>query len=110
MSNYYNISADEMRKFLKPEKGWMESTAGKELVFNYKIQSRPELLVKVYSGIKTLNEISRGCGKDAIRVCVINTKTNFGWIKCRRTYRTVGWQKNLKQNILDAIDLAKKRN
>lgn len=106
---YKNISLQEMRDFLKIEKGWNESVQGKEVVFSYNLKSFPFIVIKVYSGIKMETGISRGCGQDAIRVCAVNTKTNQGWISTARVYRVEGWMENLHKRVLDCIDAAKIR-
>jgi predicted protein tyrosine phosphatase len=110
MSHYTNISLDQMRDFLKPDKGWkLNNTQHKEVVFDFNIPSKPFLLVRVYSGIKSDTQISRGCGKDAIRVCAVNLARNKGWIKAKRVHRVEGWKENLKNRVLLVIDEAKKR-
>jgi hypothetical protein len=108
-SKYTNISIDEMRGFLKPDKGWKENgQQHKEFVFDYNLAKYPFILIRVYSGIVQSGE-SRGCGRDAIRICAVNLKTNRGWIKASRVYRVMGWQKNLKERVLEVIEQAKKR-
>ncbi len=113
MSRYQNITAAEMRDFLKVSKGWKEVgfdlSGTKEIVFEYPLKKYPFLVIKVCSGIKVGDEQSRDCGKDAIRVFAINTNTNKGWISTKRTYRTTGWKENLQTNILGCINEAENR-
>lgn len=109
MSTYYPISADEMRNHLKIEKGWYERVEGKEIVFVLKLERNPHIEIKVFSGILAGNEQSRNCGKDAIRVCAVNTKEKIGWIKSARVYRVMGWKENLKERVVQVISDAKKR-
>jgi hypothetical protein len=108
-STYYAITLTEMENFLKPEKGWKKEICGNEFVFLFVIPSRPELTIKVFSGIKSDSLFSRDCGKDALRVACINTTTNRGWIKSGRCNRVIGWQANLKAKILQVITDAKNR-
>ena len=92
-STYQNISFPEMRGFLQEEKGWRH----------------PEIEIKVYSGILAGNNQSRGCGKDAIRVCAVHVGKHIGWIKASRVYRVHGWKENLKERVLQVIKQAKGR-
>ncbi len=108
-STYVNISAENMRDFLKIEKGWKEGIVGKEISFDYSIIDHPFIVIRVCSGIRAQDQNSRAVGRDAIRVFAINTNTNQGWIATKRTYRTTGWQANLKENIINCIAEAKNR-
>lgn len=110
-ATYYPVSIEEMRDFLKSDKGWREETSGnaKEKVFQYPLPKRPNILIKVYSGITDAG--SRKCGCDAIRVCAVNTATNpvEGWIKSKRVHRVTGWRDNLKSRVCQVIRQAKAR-
>ena len=109
MAHYKNISIDEIRDLLRPEKGWKETDKNqitnteivKEKVFQYNLKKYPFILVRVYSGI--VNGESRKVGRDAIRVCAINLKTDKGWIKSKRVHRVEGWRDNLKSRIVQVI-------
>lgn len=114
MSNYRNISIQEMREFLKPDKGWKETQSDgnvKETVFQFPLKRCPSILVRVYSGIKTDSGESRGCGKDAIRVCAVRFQNGkgAGWIKTKRVHRVAGWQKNLKNRVVQVITESNER-
>ena len=99
-----------MKDFLKAEKGWKaDDKQHQEVVFNYNLKNYPHILVRVYSGIKADDQQSRGCGKDAIRVCAVNLATDRGFIKTSRVYRVNGWQANLKNRVCDVINQAEKR-
>lgn len=98
-----------MRSQLKLEKGWTETVEGREIVFNFKLHATPFILIKVFSGILAGQEQSRNCGKDAIRVAAVNTRTNSGWIKSARVYRVMGWRENLKTRVCQVIADAKAR-
>ena len=108
-SQYTTISSEEMRDFLKLEKGWKEETQGNELVFSYNLRDFPFIQIKVYSSIRLDTQIGRKVGADAIRVCAVNTKTNAGWIKSSRVYRVLGWKDNLKERVCQVIRDAEKR-
>lgn len=109
MSRYVNIPIEQMRDFLKIEKGWIETVQNREIVFDFSLTATPFIVVKVYTGIRQGDGQSRGCGKDAIRVCAVNTNTNAGWIKSARVYRVEGWRENLKERVTQVIADAKKR-
>jgi hypothetical protein len=109
MSKYVEITGADMAELLKGSKGWTLTKNGhtKELVYEYIIPSRPELVVKVYTSIK--DNVSRRKGQDAIRVCCVNTKLDKGWIKSASVYRVEGWRNNLKKRIISVIKDAKNR-
>jgi hypothetical protein len=109
MATIYNITALEMSGFLRPEKGWKPEQQGNELVFSYHLVAHPFILIKVYSGMRTDTQESRGVGKDAIRVCAINTRTGQGWIKTKRVHRVEGWKANLKARVTKVIEQSKAR-
>lgn len=98
-----------MREILKIEKGWVESVTGKEIVFTFNLSSHREIQIKVFSSIKMDNGMGRDLGKDAIRVCAINTIKNCGWIKVSRVYRTTNWRDNLKERVIEVIEKSKER-
>ena len=108
MAKFYSISKEEMSNFLRAEKGWIQESQGNEFVFKYRLASHPFILIKVYSGI-VLGGVSRGCGRDAIRVCSVNTNTNQGWIKAARVHRVEGWRTNLKARVEKVIKQSKGR-
>jgi hypothetical protein len=109
MSKYTNIPVQDMRAFLQTGKGWEEEVQGKEIVFKFNLKNHPWIQIKVFSGILAVGGDSRACGKDAIRVCAVNFKTNSGWIKTSRVYRVEGWKNNLKTRVLQVITDAKNR-
>ncbi len=112
MATYYPITAAEMREFLRTDKGWREEQSlgrEKEIVFSYPIKANPTIQIKVYSGIKIDSQISRGVGDDAIRVSAVDMLNHRGWIKARRVHRVRGWQKNLKERVLQVIKQSEAR-
>lgn len=109
MSKYTNIPVEDMRSFLKTSKGWEEEVQGKEIVFKFKLKSTPWIQIKVFSGILAIGGDSRACGKDAIRVCAVDTNLKIGWIKTARVYRVEGWKNNLKSRVVQVISQAKGR-
>lgn len=106
---YVQIPVQDMRSFLQPVKGWMETISGNEIVFTYNLKSFPFIQIKIFSGIKSSDQTSRDCGKDAIRVCAVNVKQNKGWIKVSRVYRIEGWKANLQNRVMEVIRLSKER-
>lgn len=112
-ATYKNISAQEMRDFLRIERGWSESVFQgkiKELVFE-KVLAEPTVKLKVYTGILADSGFSRPVGGDAIRVCAIRTLNNqtFGFVKSKRVHRVHNWQENLKKRIFEVIEESNKR-
>jgi hypothetical protein len=106
---YTNITSEEMRDFLKLEKGWRESVEGKEIGFTYCLSKYPFIQIKVLSGIKMGDGNSRDVGRDAIRVFAFNSNTKAGWISTQRCYRVEGWKSNLRRVVEDVINQAKAR-
>lgn len=108
-AHYYNVSLDEMRSLLQPAKGWREelNPRSKEAIFQYPLRDKPEILIKVYTGIVAGG--SRKVGKDAIRVAAVNVRTDKGWIKSKRVHRVENWRENLKGRILQVIRQSKAR-
>jgi hypothetical protein len=106
---YTEITEEQMSDLLKEDKGWMKAIqAGtKEVVYQWDLKAVPGVVIKVYSSIK--NGVGRGKGKDAIRVCAVNTVTNRGWIKATHVKRVEGWRTNLQKRVLTVIDESKAR-
>lgn len=109
MATYTPISIEQMRDFLKAEKGWKEGTQYREIFFQYNLIDYPHIVIKVYTGIEAILGTSRGSGRDAIRVCSVNQITNAGWIKANRVHRVEGWKNNLQARILKVIEQSKAR-
>ena len=98
---YCTILEGEFDAIFKPEKNWNKELSGyaQEIVYTKSLKSRPWVLIKVYSSIHKDSGISRGVGKDAIRVGVISTITNKGLIKSKRINRVPGWDKRLVERV-----------
>lgn len=96
-ATYCTITELEMDAIFKPEKNWVKEYSGhhSEIVYAKCLKSRPYIKLMVYSSLNKNNGVSAGCGKDAIRVCVINTNTNRGVIKSKRINRVPGWETRL---------------
>jgi len=109
MATYRNITIEEMRELLRSEKGWKEGATknSKEVVFSHNLKRYPFILLRVYSGI--VNGESRGVGRDAIRVCAVNVKTDRGFIKAKRVHRVEGWRNNLEKRVIQVITESHKR-
>ncbi len=112
MATFYNISANEMRAFLRKDKGWQEEQSlgrEKEIVFSYPIKVNPQIQVKVYSGIKIASGVSRGVGCDSIKVCAVDIRNHKGWIKAKRVHRVSNWRDNLKSRVIQVIKQSEAR-
>jgi hypothetical protein len=112
MSNkhYAVVTLNEMKEELKSEKGWRLKTEpnSREFIFEFPLSTTPHIIVRVCSSIVE-NELSRKCGKDAIRVFAYDIKNGKGWIKTRRVNRIGTWRKNLKAAVMDVFCQAKAR-
>ncbi len=93
----------QMDSIFKSEKDWKKEYSGnaQEVVYIKSLKRNPNYLLKVYSSVKQSNGIGRGVGKDAIRVCAINLKTNKGLVKAKRINRTIGWEKRLMERVCE---------
>ena len=102
-TNYCTILENEFDNIFKSEKGWVKELSGmaQEIVYTKYLKSKPWLTVKVYSSIHKDSGVSRSCGKDAIRVCAINTTTNRGVIKSRRINRVPKWEDRLTDRVTE---------
>jgi hypothetical protein len=110
---YIQIKLNEFDELLKTENGWERNIAGKEYVYDYNPPLYPKVIIKVLSSITEGDNVTRSCGKDAIRVfaVVINEAGSVlrGLTKSRRVYRTKNWRDNVKQAYIETLELVKKR-
>jgi hypothetical protein len=104
-ATYTPISWSELREVLKADK-WSEVDGYRERVLDFPIKDTG-CVVRVYTSIAKHNDSSRGKGKDAIRVCAVNLKTQRGMVKSRRVHRTQNWRDNLKKRILETLNIAR---
>ncbi len=100
--SYCLVTELEFDALLKPDKGWIKTWKGLELVYAYPTIKNPDVSVLVYSTI-TKDSLGRKLGKDSIKVCAVNTVTQKGIIKSSRVYRTPGWDARVRQKVLDTI-------
>lgn len=102
-AHYVSIEKSEFDDIFKSEKGWEIETSGheKEIVYTKCLATKPWIKVKVYSSLKQSSGISRGVGKDAIRVCAVNIKTDRGVMKSRRINRVPGWNDRLINRVTE---------
>lgn len=101
MSRYTPISLPEVQDLLKAEKGWKIESTGNEIVFQFPMSTAPHIVVKVYSTLRRNDQLCRGNGQDAIRVCAVDTVHKCGWISSRRVLRVAGWKQNLTNAVMD---------
>ncbi len=104
--SYVTILESEFDAIFRPERNWVKEYSGhaKEIIYTKRFISKPDVIVKVYSSIHKNDGISRGCGKDAIRVCAVNTKTDRGVVKSNRINRVPGWEDRLKKKVTQVWD------
>lgn len=100
---YVTILESEFDEIFSPDRKWVKEFSGhaKEIVYVKRFVSKPNIVVKVYSSIHKNNGISRACGKDSIKVCAVNTKTDRGVIKSNRINRVPGWELRLKNKVIE---------
>lgn len=100
---YVTILEPEFDKLFKSEKGWEKEISGqaREVVYTISPKSKPDLQFRIYSSIHLNDGVSRGCGKDAIRVCVINKRSQRGVRKSNRINRVPGWETRLVNKVTE---------
>lgn len=113
-ATYTDIDIEEMREIFDPVKGWVEPDLEnvREFVFDWPVKCRGEdtgCVVRVYTSISKYGEHSRGCGRDAIRVCGVNLRTDKGVKRTPRVYRTAGWQDRVKSRVIDVMENIRSR-
>jgi hypothetical protein len=102
MSTYVTITELEMDTLFKSDKGWVKKQIGNEICYEYITTKNKDITIKVYSSIST-GGVSKSCGKDAIRICAVNTATNKGILKSKRVNRVLGWDQRVKGRVLELI-------
>lgn len=97
----YNQPTKEEFDELLSVKGWQCQTMNRtgEYKYVFPLSSSPHIEIQVYSSVSSKDDAGRGCGKDAIRVCAVDTLANRGYIKSGRVNRTTNWKDNLKAKI-----------
>lgn len=101
--SYVTILESEFDAIFRSDRNWNKEFSGHamEVVYTKRLKRKPDIIVKVYSSIHKNDGISRGVGKDAIRVCAVNTATNRGVIKSNRINRVPGWESRLTKRVSD---------
>ena len=103
---YTEITLAQVREFLKPEKGWIETDPpGQEAYFDF---IKNSLIIRVHSSIAN-QDTSRACGKDAIRVSIVAQVGDrvVGLRSFPRVTRQEHWRRNLKKRVMEAFDYIK---
>lgn len=109
---YVNITAAEMRAFLRPDKGWREFDGStKEYVYVCPLRFLPNnTVLKVWTGISKSSAQSRRKGDDAIRVCVVEDHGHGrGVMATSHVKRVTNWRANLINRITETISDLKRR-
>lgn len=106
MAHYTEIDSEVFKTFLVAQ-GFVEGIANEEVVYGKRFSPNPDLVIKVYTSIRSQCAAARDVGKDAIRVVVIfdNGKKTFGVGKFSRVYRTTS-QESVHERTLDRINQA----
>ena len=106
--SYVEISLEEMDEVLSEEKGWERGNGNgraREFIYEWSYDAHPVKIV-VFSSIHVVTHVSRGCGRDAIRVCAVNYETKKGILKSTRIKRTPGWDVRLRDAVVDVLNRA----
>ena len=116
METFTEITLAEMQEHLRESKGWViTDTNCNEYVFDYSVNSNPNVIIRVYSSIHKNSDTARGVGQDAIRTMALLKISDGPPIQVRglvaslRTNRTTNWRINLKARIVEVIALALRR-
>tara|TARA_Y100000310_G_scaffold134821_2_gene133732 strand:- start:408 stop:755 length:348 start_codon:yes stop_codon:yes gene_type:complete len=107
-TKYVEITLEEIKEILRPEKGWVPVDGFREHVFQWPLPRWPWIVIKVYTSIRKDSATGRSKGSDAIRVCCVDTKRDVGVIgknRLKRVHRVEGWRDNLKDRLLLAVKL-----
>ena len=100
---YYAISLLEMHNYLSSLQFQPILLPCKEKVYGKIIDKN--VCLRIYTGI--VNNESRECGEDAIRLCLVKRMSDGkvkGIMKTARVYRVEGWQHNLSKRVETIIE------
>ncbi len=102
-NTYVVVTELEMDSIFKPSKDWKKEyqEGSNEIIYTKCLKRNPNYQLKIYTSIRKDNGRGRGVGKDAIRVCAVNLKTDRGLVKTKRINRTVGWSDRLIDRVCD---------
>jgi hypothetical protein len=101
MATYNPIPFGDLAAFLV-ERGFQDRVVNKEVVFEQANKRNERLVVCVYTSC-TPQGVTRGKGKDAIRVCLVADSDKAGRVgvaKSKRVYR-VGTTESILTRVLD---------
>lgn len=104
---FIEITSDELERYLlslSPKWERIELEYTNELVYEVPLKQHPRLVIRLYSTIAWNGErgqyVSRGWGKDAIRVLLFDLQTQKVVGKQKSTKRTDGWQNRLRLKMI----------
>ena len=106
MGRYVQINENSFREMVETQMGF---TLVPLTGVNEKVWQRPipntSFAVRIFSTIEL--GISRNCGEDAIRICLVNT-ANDRILKSERTYRTLNALTNMRDRAREVWSYTKK--
>ena len=103
LNEYYSISEAEFDAIMEEYRLTPVTIRGtREKVYD---RSFGGLILRVHSSIE--RGTARDVGKDAIRVSVIDRRTEKGVMKNKRVHRIVNWEKNLRNRLDNTIGAIK---
>lgn len=100
MTTFVSIPAQAIEDFLK-SKGFSRTLCRNEVVYVRLHASCADVMVKVYTSIRTGQGSARRRGKDSIKVCTVfdNGRRSFGIGKFPRIHRTGSVEKVLERTL-----------
>lgn len=107
-ANYVPTTRADFNALLSPAKGWTVSSAGRELVLEYRVKSNPRILIRVFTGLDARSGVGRPRGGDAIRIVGIlsyspNPQNGRCLYKATRIHRTENWRDRVRERVTETI-------
>ena len=107
MSEYYQISREEMEEFMVDHGFELVRVDGTlELVYGKAISGHKDLQIRIYSSVTLAGCGARDVGEDAIRVILWSQEYQKGVGRSARVYRVKGWAENLEKRIESVLATA----
>jgi hypothetical protein len=112
MAAMFNAMTFETLKAFMTEKGFVTVASATETTFERRNHKDDQLVVVVYSSCRSNGGMVRGCGKDALRVCLVADLANgkrIGLAHARRVNRcgeTAAILERLLERMRDMYSLA----
>jgi len=89
---------EKLDNLLKKEKGWKKNIASGEFVYDYRLKSNKNIIVKVLTGIETKDLVQR---RNVFKIFAIK-ENSYGFVGIEKAI-TVDKNDNYEQNIKNAV-------